>query len=273
VPEVKTRDGVRLHWEEQGSGPTALLTPYWSMHPSVFDPLEAVLARDFRVVRFDERGTGRSERRGPYDLETGANDLEDFCEATGTVEVAICLVDASNRAVRVAARRPELLRNVLCIGSAPFGMKALEGSESLISSQTVVGIFLQQLDTDYRGAIRAVLAGASTGLDEDGLRTRVQAQMDYAEPDAAYERARTWAADRDGAEFGRGLGDRLHVCLSRALGGADSWFPAADEMEPLVRESFPEAGVSWSTNGIISTPEEIAAVVKSLAGVDVRSPR
>src|SRR3989337_75204 len=99
MPEVTAPDGVKLHWEERGSGPTVLLTPYWAMHPSVFDPLEAALLDGFRTVRFDERGTGASDRRGPYDMETGVSDLELVCEAAGPVQVALCLVDAANRAV------------------------------------------------------------------------------------------------------------------------------------------------------------------------------
>ncbi|MEJ7875639.1 MAG: alpha/beta hydrolase, partial [Solirubrobacterales bacterium] len=62
MPEVTAQDGVKLHWEERGSGPAVLLTPYWSMHPSIFDPIEAILQTDFRVVRFDDRGTGASDR-------------------------------------------------------------------------------------------------------------------------------------------------------------------------------------------------------------------
>ncbi len=61
------------------------------------------MAEDFRVVRFDERGTGQSDRVGPYDMETGVSDLDAICEAAGPVEAAICLVDSANRAVRVAA--------------------------------------------------------------------------------------------------------------------------------------------------------------------------
>ncbi|HYH61637.1 MAG TPA: hypothetical protein VD766_07195, partial [Solirubrobacterales bacterium] len=87
MPEATAPDGVKLHWEEQGTGPAVLLNPYWAMHPTIFDPIEAVLAEDFRVVRFDERGTGRSERVGPYDMATGVSDLRAVCEAAGPIEV------------------------------------------------------------------------------------------------------------------------------------------------------------------------------------------
>jgi pimeloyl-ACP methyl ester carboxylesterase len=123
------------------------------MHPSVFDPIEGALEPDFRVVRFDERGTGQSDRTGPYDMEAGVSDLEDICETLGGVAVALCLVDAANRAVRVAEARPDLLDSVVCVGSAPFGVGALKNSDSLLASEAVIGAYLQQLDADYRGAV------------------------------------------------------------------------------------------------------------------------
>jgi len=265
MPEVTAPDGVKLYWQERGSGPVVLLAPYWSMHLSVFDPIEAVLAADFRVVRYDERGTGQSERTGPFDLATGVTDLEAVCEAVGPVEVALCLVDASNRAVRVADSRPDVLRSVVCMGSAPFEARSLRGSDSLISSEAVVEAFLQQLEADPRGAIRSALAGANTGLSEEELRDRVQGQMEYIDPEASSERARSWAADTAAAEPGRRLGGRLHVCLSEALGGRDSWFPAASELEPVVSQAFPDAMVCWTSDGIVTAPVEAAAAIRRAA--------
>ena len=209
MPEVKASDGVALHWEERGSGPTVLLSPYWAMHPSVFDPIEAVLESEFRVLRYDERGTGQSDRVGPYDMETGVSDLRAVCEAAGPVEVALCLIDSANRAVRVAGSEPELLGSVFSVGAAPFGVGVLRDSDSLLSSETVVRTYLQQLEADYRGAIRAALAGANSTLSEDEVKDRVQAQMDYVEAEAAAVRARVWAIDAGGEEPGRAIGSRL----------------------------------------------------------------
>ncbi|HWL64819.1 MAG TPA: hypothetical protein VNP73_02500 [Actinomycetota bacterium] len=263
MPEATAPDGVNLHWQERGAGPTVLLSPYWAMHPSVFDPIEAVLAEDFRVLRYDERGTGQSDRVGPYDMETGVSDLRAMCEAAGPVEAAICLIDSANRAVRVASSAPDLLRSVFCVGAAPFGVGALRDSESLLSSATVVRTYLQQLEADYRGAIRAALSGANSRLTEPEVRDRVQAQMDYVEAEAASTRARVWATDAHGEEPGRAIGSRLTVCLSNTMGGPGSWFPTADEMEPVVKEVFPEAQIHWAEDGIVSAPREVAEVLKA----------
>ena len=58
------RDGVRLFYEVYGDGaPTVLLLPPWSVvHSRVWKAQVPFLARHFRVVVFDGRGNGRSDR-------------------------------------------------------------------------------------------------------------------------------------------------------------------------------------------------------------------
>ena len=58
------RDGVKLHYEVYGSGePTVFLLPTWSiMHSRHWKMQIPYLARHCRVVTFDGRGNGRSDR-------------------------------------------------------------------------------------------------------------------------------------------------------------------------------------------------------------------
>ena len=53
-----------MHWERFGDGePTILLLPTWSIIPSRHWKLQVpYLARQHRVVTFDGRGSGRSDR-------------------------------------------------------------------------------------------------------------------------------------------------------------------------------------------------------------------
>ncbi len=59
-----TRDGVRLHWESYGDGDrTVFLLPTWSIvHSRSWKLQIPYLARHFRVLTFDGRGNGRSDR-------------------------------------------------------------------------------------------------------------------------------------------------------------------------------------------------------------------
>jgi pimeloyl-ACP methyl ester carboxylesterase len=58
------RDGVRVFWEVYGTGePTVLLLPTWSIiHSRHWKAQIPYLARHCRVVTFDGRGNGRSDR-------------------------------------------------------------------------------------------------------------------------------------------------------------------------------------------------------------------
>src|SRR5216110_199706 len=60
------REGVRIHYEVYGMGePTVLLLPTWSLvHSRHWKMQIPYLARHCRVVTFDGRGNGRSDRRG-----------------------------------------------------------------------------------------------------------------------------------------------------------------------------------------------------------------
>jgi pimeloyl-ACP methyl ester carboxylesterase len=58
------RDGVKIFYEVFGDGePTVLLMPAWSIvHSRLWKAQVSYLARHFRVVAFDGRGNGRSDR-------------------------------------------------------------------------------------------------------------------------------------------------------------------------------------------------------------------
>ncbi|HYV02193.1 MAG TPA: alpha/beta fold hydrolase, partial [Actinomycetota bacterium] len=58
------RDGVKLFYEVFGEGePTVLLLPTWSIvHSRHWKMQVPYLAQHFRVVTFDGRGNGRSDR-------------------------------------------------------------------------------------------------------------------------------------------------------------------------------------------------------------------
>ena len=66
------RNGVRLYYEVYGSGePTVFLLPTWSiMHSRHWKMQIPCLARHCRVVTFDGRGNGRTDR--PADVEAYA---------------------------------------------------------------------------------------------------------------------------------------------------------------------------------------------------------
>src|SRR5688572_3185969 len=117
------RDGVRVFWESYGSGdPTILFLPTWTLvHSRVWKAQIAYFARHFRVVCFDPRGNGRSDRpRDPsaYAEAEFAQDALDVMDAC-SVDSAICvsLSTGAQRALLLAAEHPERVAGLAFVGA------------------------------------------------------------------------------------------------------------------------------------------------------------
>jgi pimeloyl-ACP methyl ester carboxylesterase len=260
MPRLRRSDEIELRWEERGEGPLVVLASYWSTHPSVFQPLADDLCRDHRVVRYDDRGTGQSTHAGPYDLDTGAADLEAVIEAAGGPAVVVAIADGPHRAVR-AANRPDLVEAVVAVGGPPISREALAGSEGMASSDAVVGALLEMAGADYRTALRSLVGSTNPQMREEELRDRIRAQAEYAPAEAAVARLRAWA-EADSTDQARALGDRLWILHAESLGGG--WFPQGQALVELVRELLPEARLERVEDGMLSRPDQTAAVVRRI---------
>jgi len=105
------RDGVRLHYEVYGSGePTVFLLPTWSIiHSRHWKMQIPYLARHCRVVTFDGRGNGRSDRPATgYEEAEFAADALAVMDATGTDRaVIVSLSCGAQWALILAAGHPD----------------------------------------------------------------------------------------------------------------------------------------------------------------------
>jgi pimeloyl-ACP methyl ester carboxylesterase len=121
-PTVATArvNGAGLYYEDSGSGEeTVLFAPGLAWGTHLFVAQVAALGARYRWITFEPRGQGRSEvtRRG-YELDNLAVDLAGLIEH---LRCAPChLVGHSlgaSVAVRVAARRPELVRSLALVNA------------------------------------------------------------------------------------------------------------------------------------------------------------
>jgi pimeloyl-ACP methyl ester carboxylesterase len=118
------RDGARLHYEVYGDGePTILLLPTWSIiHSRHWKAQIHYLARHCRVLTFDGRGNGRSDRpRGveAYVPREHAADALEIMDATGTEHAVVVGLSAGAQwGSLLAARHPERVLGAVFIGPA-----------------------------------------------------------------------------------------------------------------------------------------------------------
>ena len=120
------RDGVKLYWEVYGTGgQTVLLLPTWSIvHSRHWKMQIPYLARHCRVLLFDGRGNGRSDRpESGYEASEFAADALAVMDATATQRaLLVSLSLGAQRALLLAAEEPERIDGAVFICPAvPLG--------------------------------------------------------------------------------------------------------------------------------------------------------
>jgi pimeloyl-ACP methyl ester carboxylesterase/predicted glycosyltransferase len=157
------RDGVRVAYEVFGDGEqTNFLLPTWSIvHSRVWKAQTPYLARHFRVLTFDGRGNGKSDRpqiAGAYTEREFAADALAVMDATGTERAGIVsLSRGALWALLLAAEHPERVTAAAFIGpSAPLAPPHPERSvysfsEPLESDEGWVKFNRHYWLRDYRG--------------------------------------------------------------------------------------------------------------------------
>ena len=116
------RDGVRMFYEVYGTGePTVFLLPTWSVvHSRHWKMQIPYLARHCRVVTFDGRGNGRSDRPvAGYEEAEFAADALAVMNATATERaVLVSLSLGAQRALLLAAEHPDRVAGSVFISPA-----------------------------------------------------------------------------------------------------------------------------------------------------------
>lgn len=259
MPLLSRPDDIEIHWEERGEGPLVVLATQFFGTPAIFEALIADLATDHRVVTYDLRGTGESTREGPYDVATDSADLAALIESIGGPAVVVGWGDGCNRAVWVAAERPDIVSAIVTPGGNPVGREASQGTDALVDSPSVIEALLGMIETDYRGALRTIVGGANPQLSEEEARLRVDGIVEYCAQDVGAARLRAWIDD-DAREAARVLGDRLWILSN--TNEDNPWFTPAGL--DRTRELLPEVQIAEVEGGAISRPDLTAGIVRRI---------
>lgn len=112
--------------------------------------------------------------------------------------------------------------------------------------------------TDYRSALRTIIATMNPEMEVDAVRDRIERTLAHAPQDQAVERLEAWVT-ADAREEGRVLGDRLWLLLNPD----NPWFTT--EGIEQARQLLPEAHVTQLERGPVTDPGPTIAVVRELS--------
>jgi pimeloyl-ACP methyl ester carboxylesterase len=236
-------DGVRIAYATLGHGPALVKTANWMSHleydwkSPLWRHLARELSRDFRLVRYDQRGNGLSDWNvADFSLEACVGDLEAVIDAVGLERFALLGVSQGSRvAVAYAIRHPERVSHLVLYGGAARGWKhrppgareARAGLQALIREgwgrdtpafrQVFTTLFmpgaspeqaawfneLQRVSTSAENAVRLTEAAGEIDLTDRLASVRVPTLVLHATQDAmvGLEEARLLAAGIPGARF------------------------------------------------------------------------
>ena len=111
--------GSDFHYEISGSGPALLLVTGLAGVASYWDANIETLSQRFTVIRYDHRGTGRSERtEGTYSVEALTDDMVGLLDELGQERVLL-VGHSTGGAIGLvlAARHPERVERLVLYGT------------------------------------------------------------------------------------------------------------------------------------------------------------
>jgi len=142
-----TEDGVRLAWASTGEGPPLVKASNWLTHldfewgSPIWQHWWTELSKHHRVIRYDERGNGMSQRDVPeVSFDTWVRDLETVVDAAGLDRFTLLGISRGGAiAIAYAVKHPDRVSKLVLYGAFPAGLyhygspKELEARRALIS--------------------------------------------------------------------------------------------------------------------------------------------
>jgi pimeloyl-ACP methyl ester carboxylesterase/AraC-like DNA-binding protein len=138
VQYCTAEDGTRLAWSAVGDGPPLVKTANWLNHLE-FDFESPIwrgwighLARDFQLVRYDERGNGLSDWEAALSLDAFVDDLAAVVDAAGLGQFDLLgISQGAAVSILFSLKYPERVRRIVLLGGYAAGWRARGDNEEV----------------------------------------------------------------------------------------------------------------------------------------------
>jgi pimeloyl-ACP methyl ester carboxylesterase/DNA-binding winged helix-turn-helix (wHTH) protein len=143
-----TADDVRLAYATMGSGPPLVKASNWLTHldfergSPIWRHWYAELSRHHRLVRYDERGNGMSQREvDDVSFDTWVRDLETVVDAAGLDRFPLLGISRGGAiAIAYAVKHPERVTRLVLYGAFAVGLKHVGTSDQLEARRALTSL-------------------------------------------------------------------------------------------------------------------------------------
>ncbi len=258
MPEAEV-NGIRLYYEELGEGVPTVCVHGGGSSAVMWSDAVVRLAALGRVISYDRRGCGRSERPVPYEQTTVSGQADDAAALLDALEAVPAIVIGRSYggavAIDLALRYPDQVRALIllegdALGLSPAGLewtRGLDGRLRDVAAQDGV-------DAVYEALIEEVMGeGAWDSFPEEVKRVLTQngpallAELHYVDepmPDAAafatIDAPALLVAASDSPPEQRDMTERMAEVLPNArlvrVGGGHLIDPAGPEVLAFIKD-------------------------------------
>ena len=143
-----TEDGVRLAWASTGDGPPLVKASNWLTHldfewgSPIWQHWWAELSKHHRLIRYDERGNGMSQRDVPHvSFDTWVRDLETVVDAAGLDRFSLLGISRGGSiAIAYTVKHPERVSKLVLYGAFPMGLYHFGSPEELEARRALISL-------------------------------------------------------------------------------------------------------------------------------------
>jgi pimeloyl-ACP methyl ester carboxylesterase len=130
---TQSSDGARIHYEIHGAGDPVLLIMGLGSNAYGWHRTIPWLSEHYRVIAFDNRGTGRSDvPAGAYSIAQMTADAAAVLDAAGERTAHVCGASLGGMIAQgLAAAHPERLRSLVLICTTPGGAHSVRPSQEV----------------------------------------------------------------------------------------------------------------------------------------------
>ncbi|MBM3141625.1 MAG: alpha/beta fold hydrolase [Chloroflexi bacterium] len=134
MPTAQVGD-INIYYESHGDGETLLLIMGYGQYSAHWSPLIPPLSQEYRVISFDNRGTGRSDKPDiPYTIKMMADDAKGLLEAIGVDSAHVFGISMGGMiAQEFALNHPDKLRSLILGCTQCGGTKAILANQEALA--------------------------------------------------------------------------------------------------------------------------------------------